>query len=934
MTNKNRFLSIFLAVAAFSAAAAETDSISYGEQRLETAYGYTESRDSYTGSQSSVKASELETWKGPSLDAAMRGKLSGWYNNVVRGQSSPYGATPLVVLDGVPMPFIALTELDPTTVEDVTILKDAAAKVLYGPSGAQGVILVTSKHGRNNSMKVEVSGNVGFMSPTNNPEMLDVYDQALMRNQALINDGLAPKFNSSQLADFRDGLGVNNDWRKMYLDDSFFQKYNVQVGAGSQKVRFYINVGFSRESGKYKIDYSDKYNPSDFNNRFTVVSNLDVDITPWLRAFANTNIGVKRINSTREAAGGIYQKIYTTPNWVRDGVTESGAIITTEGYPNPIYGAINYSGLNQMTATNLAANMGLDFDLGFVTKGLGFKGVFGYSSMYNGIRGGSYDYARVIYNPETDSYVPWLANVPAPLAWAKGTTTNYYMDIQAMVDYHRTFAEDHSVDAVAHYTYQDYRGDASKWYSYAFILPANRIEYAAEAKYGYKNRYFIQGDMNYSGAETLAEGNQFHFSPTVSGAWVASNEEWFPTSTVSYLKFRASYGALFYDSLRDMDSRYLYNSVYREGTGGIPGIFSGYGINDLRRGTPGISWEKSRQQDYGFDISFLNKLNLTFDYWRTNQEGVLLQSELASMVGGVTAANRPYTNDGKILNQGVDLSLNYATRLASGLGISVTGQMGWNKNEWLSASELSYKDANYAYEYRKTGYSIGQAWGFLVDESNGSMFWNSQDEIKASGLSFTGKQPRPGDLKFQDLNGDKVIDEGDYAPLEGCYNIPRIEYGLQLNLDYKGFDLGLDFIGDAGRSILLNSSVGVAEYVAGQTTEGVYMPHHLTAWTAERLADGATINYPALSSGLSASLQPNDFFVSKLDYMRLRTATLGYTLPASLTKHVGMSKCRVYVNGQNLFSVSNLKFDNLDPEVAHIYQKVYRTINLGLNINF
>ena len=935
MIHKKNIIPIFLVSVSFSALASTvSDSIPYGQQKLQAAFGYQDTRDSYTGAQSSVKAEEIDKWKGSSLESAIRGKLSGWYNGVIRGQSSPFATDALLVLDGIPMPFISLADLDPTTVAEVTILKDAAAKALYGPQGAQGVVLVTTKKGKNNSMNVSVSANVGIEKATRNPDMLNAYGQALLRNAALTNDGLVPKFTASQLNAFKDGTGPDNDWRDMYMDDMLFQKYNVQVGAGSEKVRFYINVGFARESGRYKATYDDKYNPSDYTNRFTVVSNLDVDITSWMRAFANTNIGVRRVNASYLGGTEIYKLLYTTPNWVEDGVLPDGSVITNEGYPNPLQGAINYSGVNQMTRTDLAANIGFDLKLDFITKGLSFKGIFGYSSIYNGIRGGIHDYGRVVYNDNTQSYVPWGSNVETPLSWAKGTTTNYYMDIQAMFNYHRIFAEDHSVDALVHYTSEDYRGDAGKWYNYAFILPTNRIQLAGEAKYGFKNRYFLQFDFNYSGSEMMAEGHQFHFSPTVSASWVPSEESWFKNDYVTYLKLRASYGGLYYDSLRDQDSRYLYDNIYRASVGGISGIYSGYGVLNMRRGNLGIGWEKSKQQNYGFDLGLSDKFYLNFDYWRTNQEGILLQSELTPTLGGVTAENRPFINSGKVFNNGIDLGLTYSTVLPCGLGITANGQMGWNKNHWVSADELSYADAGYAYPYRKTGYSIGQQWGYLVDGSNGSMFYNSQDEIDNSGLRYTGKQPRPGDLKFKDLNSDGIIDEGDYAPLAGVYDMPRIEYGASVQLDYKGFDLYLDFIGEGDRSVLLNKSVGVAEFVDGLTTEGVYMPVHQSAWTPERYAEGKHIGFPALSSSASSSLQSNSFYVSKLDYLRLRNATIGYSLPEKLISRMGMSKLRFYVSGQNLLTCDNMKFEGLDPEVTQIYTKVYRSFNFGLNINF
>lgn len=936
MIHKKNIIPIFLVSASLTAMAATTpDSIPYGMQELQAAFGYQDTRDSYTGAQSSVKADEIDKWQGSSLDNAIRGKLAGWYNGKIRGESSLNGSAALVVLDGVPMPFLGLSDLDPTAIEEVTILKDAAAKALYGPQGAQGVVIVTSKKGRNNSMDVRISANIGIKNATRNPDMLNSYGQALLRNQALVNDGLSAKFSAADLTAFKDGTGIDNDWRDMYMDDLLTQKYNVQVGAGSEKVRFYINVGFARETGKYKTTYDDKYDPSDYTNRFTVVSNLDVDITSWLRGFANTTIGVRRINAARPGGGEIYRQLYTTPNWVEDGILPDGSVITSEGYSSPIRGSINYSGVNQMTRTDLAANIGFDFKLDFITKGLSFKGIFGYSSIYNGIRGGAHDYKRVIFNDATQDYETYGANVESPLSWSKGTTTNYYMDIQAMFNYHRVFAEDHSVDALLHYTNEEYRGDADKWYTPSFILPTNRIQLAGEAKYGFKNRYFLQFDFNHSGSEMMAEGHQFHFSPTVSASWVPSEESWFKNDLVTYLKLRASYGALYYDSLRDLGSRYLYSNIYRAGFGPIQGIFSGFGVETQRRGNVNIGWEKSKQQNYGFDLGIFDKFYLNFDYWRIHQDGVLLQSELIPTIGGVSENNRPFSNSGKVFNNGIDLGITYSTVLPCGLGITASGQMGWNKNHWISASELSYANAGYAYAYRKTGYSIGQQWGYLIDNSNGSMFWNSQDEIDNSNLRFVGTQPRPGDLKFRDLNNDGVIDEGDYAPISGAYSMPRVEYGASVQLDYKGFDLYLDFIGEGGRSVLMNKSVGVAEFLdVVNTPEGVYMPMHNSAWTAERYAEGKPINYPALSSSASSSLQSNAFYASDVDYLRLRNATLGYSLPAKIVSRMGMSKLRFYVAAQNLFTWDNMKFDGIDPEATQIYTKVYRSFNFGLNINF
>ena len=914
------------------------DSIPYRDQKLQAALGYQDTRDSYTGAQSVVKAELIEHWKGTSLKEAIRGKLAGWYNGYVRGASTSNNIDPLVVLDGTPQPFFDLEFLDPTTVESVTILKDAAAKALYGPQAAAGVVLITTKHGQTGDLKINVSANFSFLDRTEKPDMLNSFQQASLRNQALINDGLAPKFSESQLAAFADGTGTDNDWRDMYLKGNFQQKYNIQVAGGQQRVRFYVNAGFSRETGGYETAWDEKYNPNYYVNRFTVVSNLDVDVFTFLRAFANTNVNIARTNATHEGLGSIRRMAYSTPNYVEDGIQPNGAILTSEGFSSPMYGYINYMGINTQTRTDLTANFGLDFKLDFITKGLGFKAVFGYSSDFTGVRGGTHDYARVIHD-EDGNLVPYLANIATPLQWAKGVTTNYYIDFNMMLNYQRTIG-DHSVSANVNYIYEDYRG---AWTTVGWILPSSRIQLGGFAKYGFKNRYFVQFDFTEAGSEMFQKGRQFHFSPTVSGAWVASNESWFKNDFMTYLKLRASYGKLYYDTLfqpydvntlTGLRSRYMYSNEYREGMGQMIGIKSGYAIVEEYRGNPEINWEKSRQTNVGLDFGFMDKFHGTIDYWRTSQTGVLLQNEVTSTITGVTAERRKYENIGKVRNQGIDLSLSYETVLPCGLEIIAGGVLGWNKNKFVNAAELSYESAGYAYAYRKTGYEIGQQFGYLVDNSNGSIYWNSLSEIENSGLSFAGTQPRPGDLKYKDLNGDNIIDEGDKAPLAGTRKIPSINYGVNLSLAWKGFDLYVDLLGEGGRSQLYNASLGVAEYVNGFTTEGMYMPLHLNSWTPERYAAGQDISYPALSTSASASLANNDFFTSKADFLRLRNLTLGYTLPAKITKKAGMSKVRFYVSGQHLCNWNNVKFDGIDPELTDDWNVVYRSFNVGLNINF
>lgn len=604
-----------------------------------------------------------------------------------------------------------------------------------------------------------------------------------------------------------------------------------------------------------------------------------------------------------------------------------GKIVTTENFSDPIYGSINYKGVNQETATDVNADFGLNLDLSALTKGLSLKGIVGYHSYYTGIRNGEYDYARYVRNEEGE-LVLFGTNVEKALSWSKSASTVYFMNFQGMLEYNRTFGA-HSVDAFLNYLAEDRLGDST---SAGWLLPFRRIQLGGHAKYGYDGRYFLQFDFTHAGSEQMRKGNQFHFSPTVSGAWVVSNEKFMKNQSVlDFLKFRLSFGALQYDNLWNFSSRYLYADDIRDmgGSGLIGSIFTNFLVTEGALGNPDIKWEKSYQQNYGVDMTLFNSLSLSVDYWRTQQRGVLCQSDLTPALSGFTGDKLPYTNVGKVQNQGVDIEVGYSKKWNSGFEIGVTGDFAWNKNEIIDANDLNYSSIGYYYPFRKTGYSIGQKFGYLIDYSNGNGFFNSRQEIADRKLVYQGVTPRVGDFIYRDLNSDGLIDERDKAPLDGVKTMPSFMAGASVQMKYKNFDLYIQLQGETGRNAFYDG-LGVFENQA----QGVYLDIHRNAWTPERYAAGEKIEYPALTSTTSSSLLANEFFVSKANYLRLKNVTLGYSLPDKIVKKMKMNQFRIYITGQNLLSMTDLKFKGFDPESKSIDSFVYRMFNFGLNINF
>ncbi len=934
MNNISKYIMLLAAAVPAGVAAQETPALMAAEaadsvvrsEMIEVALGEVVPEWSYTGSISTVTSDELSYWQSTTLDEALIGKLAGYYNNgAVRGENSPNGDALLVVLDGVPAPTVTLESLDPRSIESVSVLKDAAAKALYGPMGAQGVFLVTTKRGHAGKTTVNVNANFGWDQPTMKPEMAGSSLYAQLRNQSLRNDGLAARFDSRQLKSFADGTGVNNDWRKLYMRDFRpMQNYNVEIAGGNERTKFYVNAGYSHTGSLYKADFKEKYNPENYQQQFNIVSNIQVQMYSFLKMFAATNVRIGHDNYSR--GGDIIEQLYTTPPTIENGMID-GKVIADENFPDPIYGQINYKGVHKVTNTDVNAHFGLDLDLGFLTKGLTAKAVVGYNSNYSGDREGSYDYARWVRDENGELVRLGTAN-DDPLKWSKGSSMIYFMNFQAMVQWKRQFG-DHNVDAFVNYMGEDRLGKDS---SAAWLLPYTRIQLGGHVKYGYANRYFAQFDFTYAGNEQMRKGNQFHFSPTGSVAWVASNESFLRDAEwLNLLKFRASFGALEYDVLQYMPSRYLYASEYRESGGGpIGNIYTKAMIGEGVLGNPDIKWEKSYQQDYGFDITVLdNSLSLNFDYWRTNQRDVIRQNQTIPEISGITAERQPYSNIGKVLNEGVDFQVSYRKELPYGIGLTVTGDFGWNRNKVEYGADLDYSGLNYAYAYRETGYPIGQEWGYLVDYSKGNGYYNSPAELNASNLVYQGSSPRVGDLRYRDLNGDGRIDEADKAPLDGVKTMPSINYGASVKLTWNNFDLYVLMQGESGRNGVY-SGLGVWENVS----QGVYMEHHRQSWSADRYAAGLLITYPALTSTTSSSLASNDFFTSKADYFRLKNVTLGYSLPKKWMKKIHMNQIRFYFTGQNLLTATNLKYKGMDPETRSITDYIFRSYNFGLNVSF
>ena len=935
-------------------------------QVLVLAQGIKTTEEALTGAVSVVSGETLLKTPAAGTTPRLAGQLSGLTfvsgtsemnadgaTLFVRGRRTTNGNDPLIVLNGVPSPTTDLNILDPYSIENIVLLKDASSMALYGQQGANGALLVNTKQGRQGRTNINVSAEFAIQQATVLPAVMNSWQYGALRNQALLNDGLSPLYTHEELDMFRaqdNPLYPNNRWYDMYThDNATMQRYNVNITGGNNRVLYFLNTSYMRQTSIFKTEKQDKYNPEFYLNRFNVTSNLEVNILSNLKAGLNTNLIVDNQNSPNsdDFIGTMLRTPasefgpFTTDIIGEDGeiVPYSKGIVAQEWNMNPIYGRLNKSGNRNTTRTTINVALNLDWDLDFITKGLYAKGLLGYESRYSETTYGNYDYQRYVIDEDASAlagkpvFTQYGTNVDTPYSLSKGSEQYYYLNFMGGVGYKRNFNGVHSVDAVASYFYQDYQ---KQNFDAQGMLPYSRTNWTLHAQYGYDRRYYIQFDGSISGSDAFCSApnkTRWGFFPSVSGSWVVSNEKFWGDAGVStwmpLLKFRASYGLVGNDIVAG-GRRFLYMDQYAVVGGGYLSQSPYYGAlaQEGLLGNPAIEWEKVHKQNYGVDLGFGNCVTVHFDYFREKTSDIVVQSELFPEFSGTDRGNLPFINFGKVHNSGIDFDVTFRKQLNKDWTLSVGARGGYAKNKVESVGELDKSAAGYAYGLRTEGYSIGTTWGYLIDYAQGGGFYNSLEEI-ANGPVFEGQQPRVGDFRYIDLNNDGIINEKDLAPFSGT-DIPTFNYGVDVSAQWRDFDLYLLFQGATGRTIY-SSGLGVMENEA----RGTYADIHLDAYTPDRWASGADITYPALTATTSTSLTANSFFVTKRDYMRLKTLEFGYNLPTKICRKATLQKVRFYFTGMNLLTFDKRRFKDFDVEAYNAASyPIYRTYNIGVNVTF
>ena len=906
-------------------------------------YG-TQKKINVTGSLSTISSKEL--LKSPVLNAtqALVGRATGVFSRQNSGQpgndnvafrirgSGTYNSTDaLVVVDGVERDF---SQLDMNEIESMTVLKDAASTAVYGVRGANGVIVVTTKQGKEGPAKVTYSANFGLDQAIRLPKFANSYDYAILRNEGELNDNplLTPSqlsYSATDIQLYKDGTDPiyhpNVDWFKMITNKYSAQtQHNVNISGGSKLARYYVSLGYQNQEGLYKnFNQSYGYNNNDKYERYNVRTNLDVNLTPTTKL--NFNIGSITGISNRDLGvnGTVYSQIVTTAAPYSPGVVD-GNIVYLEGRRNANLIATMSTGFTRNTSNKIQSNIGFEQKLDFITKGLTAKVKYSYDTQY------SYSVQRsrtpgiyvlkdsVLNDVHTPIFKLYNSTDPTigGLSATSFSSRSIKEYLEAGLSYERSF-NDHNISELVLYNQNKQRFNVNT----PAYIPVSYIGLVERFTYNYKSRYFVEFNLGYNGSENFAEGRRFGLFPAFSGGWLLSDEPLFkkvmPEDLIDHLKIRASYGIVGNDQ---GGSRFLYYpskfiSAYGARFGEDYSQIGGY-IED-RLGNPNVTWEKAKKQDYGIDVKmFKQRLSLTFDYFYEMRNDIL---GTRNTIPAMFAATSAVENLGIMENRGFELEFGWDDKIGP-VGYHLKGNYSFARNKLLYTDEAI--DSNNPY-LAKTGRRNEQPFGYKFIG-----FFKDANDVAQSPVQFSGVS-KPGDAKYADINGDGIINDRDRIAI-GFPVYPEVSYGFSGGLSYKGFDFDFLFQGATNVSVMLDGFMQQPGLAYGQILESVKSERWTPMTTNTATRPILTVNYSNQSNYYASTLWQRD-----ASYLRLKNLQLSYTFNNKLIKAIRLSNLKVFLSGQNLFTWDKLKI--VDPENGKISDITYPQLaiyNIGLNVQF
>ena len=932
----------------------------------------TQKKESVVGSVTTVKPAKLKT-TSTNLTQALAGRIAGVISYQRSGEPGNDDASffirgvttfgnnsqPLILIDNVELTTADLARLVPEDIESFSIMKDATATALYGARGANGVIFVKTKEGKEGPARLNVRFDYGISQPTREVELADPIAYMNLANEARLTrePGLGLLYMPEKLENTQ--LGVMSpafpavDWKDLLLKStSATQKVNLNISGGGDIANYYVSASLDHQSGLFKEHKANNFDTNSDAFNYTLRSNINIKIRK--SSLLSIRLSGVFTQSSGPIAGGseMYRYIMQSnpvmflPEYPRDShipgddkrVISHVRFGNAEGgkYLNPY--AEMFKGFRENGRSNFQAQLEWKEDLSYITEGLSFRALFNTSRIdsysltksmqpfYYQLVGGSYNYESQAY--EIERCDPTVGhNYLSLTASDKSIHSNLYAE--ASVSYKRAF-DKHFVSGllVGQLTNKVQPNAKNLEESY----PYRNLGLSGRATYGYDDRYFGEFNFGFNGSERFDDDHRYGFFPSVGLGWMISNEKFFHSSFVDKLKIRVSYGLVGNDNISS--TRFLYRSLINPSTD-INTVFGenfdtslkGYSLT--RYPNPTVTWEVAKKSNFAIETKLFNSLDITAEYYMESREKILQERKSIPASMGLYAVQ--HGNIGKAKGQGVDLSLDYNKFFNKDFWIQGRANFTYAKSKFVEYEQLDYPDQ---WGNTRIGHSINQMYGYIAE----GLFVDEQ-EVKNSPKQFGVYGA--GDIKYRDLNGDGTISELDQTAI-GYPNQPEIVYGFGASVGYKNLDFSFFFQGSANESFMISydtfspfftKSVKLADGSSktGITQLAQYIADH--RWSESNKNPYA--EWPRLSTySVNNNAQTSTFFLRDASFLRLKQVEIGYTLPEKLTNRLNLRNLRFYLTGNNLLCFS--KFKLWDPEVGGngLNYPLQRTFNVGVNINF
>lgn len=919
----------------------------------------TQKKVNLTGSVSAVTGDDIS--KRPVANAAilLQGQIPGLRVNQglgqpggegtsfrIRGQGtfSSAGSDPLILINGVPG---SMTNLDPSVIESVSVLKDAASAAIYGARAANGVILVTTKQGAvGDKVHISYHGNVGLHTPTK------LYDRVTnsveymeLANLAWKNSGTGKQYTPDQINLYRNNVRdpqyPNFDWQDYMFRTAVVQTHNLSMAGSTEKTTYNVALNFVDQPGTMRGFKYRKYNAT---------IDLTARITNFIKVGTYANLMYGETEQPRQGQNDAFlstlSQAPTYMPWLPDDGTGirrwTSSAYSFESHNKNMPAIIGDNAMKRDNNFDINAQLWLEINL---AKGLTWytKGAARLQSNKSKDWRGSTTYTYDYHTGERSSELD-----KGGLGLSVGDGRRFYTNLYSYLKYDLSLVDNaHNFSLMVGYNQESEKYETLNAYrkDFAFDLPVlnaggtadwsnsgGEEEWAIQSLFGrfnydFKERYLFEANMRYDGTSRISDENRWGVFPSFSVAWRATEEEFIKNLNLNWLnnfKLRGSWGQLGNQNI----GLYPYQAMI-SGVDDYPftktsdGVIIGY--QQTAYANRNIKWETTTITDIGFDLQVFDGLSVTFDWYKKTTDDILRSSQVSSLLG----LSAPTVNNGSVENKGIEVALNYANMVKGGTfrgfryNAGVYFDRSRNKLTEFGAEEIgSYSIKREGLPYDE--YYMLECIGVFADQA----------EINASPKQFNDNT-QPGDLKYKDISGpdgkpDGVIDNYDRRTFSGRF--PGFEYGINASATWKGFDLSLIGQGVADKKYY-TTDWGVQPFMQGSSPNKDYIKH---MWTEEN-PYGA--KHPKLywqDMGGGKNTRPNSYYLKDASFFRLKNLTLGYTLPRVWTEKANISKVRIYFSGDNLLTLTPYK--GLDPErngdgrdAIYPQNRIY---SFGLNVEF